>query len=73
MVQIFKQNNYGFIPRKAIVKYTLMGNMAEIMYMEKIKTDFGIRKINKDTYMNLYTGEICGYSTVKKELRISTI
>jgi len=68
MVQIFKQINYGFIPRQAVVKYTLMGNITEIMYMKKIKKDFGIRKINKDKYMNLYTGEICGYKHSQKRI-----
>jgi hypothetical protein len=67
-VQIIKEKFVGFIPENAEVKYTLMGNHIEIMYMEKVSGGFGIRRIDKDFYENLNTGVICEYNHSEKRI-----
>lgn len=48
---------------KNFIKFTDMGNIKEVMYLQKrnIKP-FGIKKINKDQYVVISTGEVCDYS-----------
>lgn len=41
------------------VKVTRMGNIKEIQYLSKRNTKQIIQRLDKDTYMNLATGEIC--------------
>lgn len=47
-----------FIPSNSLVKLTTMGHLREIQYMEKMNTQTYIRKLNKNQYVVLETGEI---------------
>jgi hypothetical protein len=50
------------IPSQKKVKFTNMGNIKEIMYIEKLNASgFPIKKISKNEYMLLDTGEIKEY------------
>jgi hypothetical protein len=68
MVQIIKQKYHGCIPENAIVKYTIMGDKAEIMYMEKINTRFPIIRLSKRIYIKLSDGEIYKYKQSQKRI-----
>lgn len=48
-----------------IVTVTSMGHITEIQYMEKMNQKASIRKINKDQYVVLETGEIKEYEHIK--------
>lgn len=43
------------------VKYTKMNNITEVKYISRINKENLTRKINKDEYIMLETGEICEY------------
>lgn len=49
------------IRAKDIVTVTNMGHLTEIQYMEKMNTSSSIRKLSKDEYLVLETGEIKEY------------
>lgn len=50
------------IPDDALVKVTRMGNVIEIMQMDKLNSKISIQKIDKDHYIDLYTGEVKEYN-----------
>lgn len=52
-----KENAFVIMPDD-IVTVTKMNHITEIQYMEKMNTEPAIRKINKDEYVHLATGEI---------------
>lgn len=61
-LQILKNQRVQAIPSQKKVKYTDMGNIKEIMYMEKLNLNgFPIKKISKTEYVILETGEIIEY------------
>mgnify|MGYP001607877015 CR=1 FL=1 len=54
------------IPGQKMVKFTDMGNVKEIMYIEKVNlSGFPVKKINKNEYVWLETGEIGEYAHSK--------
>lgn len=58
-----KNQRVQAIPSQKKVKYTDMGNIKEIMYMSKLNLNgFPIKKISKNEYVILDTGEIKEYS-----------
>ena len=63
-LKVSKTANSKFkINEKKLVKLTDMGNVKEIMYLQKkCNQPFGIKKISKDEYMVIATGEIKEYS-----------
>ena len=63
-LKVSKSANSKFkINEKKLVKLTDMGNVKEIMYLQKkCNQPFGIKKISKDEYMVIATGEIKEYS-----------
>jgi len=61
-VQVLKNQPLEEIKGQKIVKLTDMGNIKEIMYIEKFtRIPFGIKKISKDEYVLVATGEILKY------------
>lgn len=64
-MQVKKLANSKFkINEKKIVKLTDMGNVKEIMWLEKkCNAPFGIKKISASEYMVIQTGEIREYSS----------
>ena len=63
-LKVSKSANSKFkINEKKLVKLTDMGNVKEIMYLQKkCNQPFGVKKISKDEYMVIATGEIKEYS-----------
>jgi hypothetical protein len=58
-LQVLRNGDLEPIPDKKIVKYTDMGNIKEIMYIEKLnRKGLDIKKINKDEYIIISTGEV---------------
>lgn len=57
MAQIEKLESYDIDPN-CLVKVTEMGNVTELMYMERRNTKATIKKIDKSHYMIVSTGEI---------------
>lgn len=53
-----KQTDQVFIHPKASVTVTDMGHIVEVQHMEKRNTSIHIRKIDKDHYVHLETGEV---------------
>ena len=63
-MQVLKNQEVLPIPTQKKVKLTQMGNIKEIMYIEKLSLNgFPIKKISKTEYMILATGEILEYKT----------
>ena len=61
-MQILKNQEVLPIPIQKKVKLTQMGNINEIMYIEKLSLNgFPIKKISKSEYMVIATGEILEY------------
>jgi hypothetical protein len=61
-MQVLKNQPLGQIPGYKKVKLTDMGNVKEIMYIEKLHLDgFPIKKISKNEYMVISTGEVLEY------------
>lgn len=61
-MQVYKGQLVEPIPVQKKVKITKMGNITEIMYIEKLSLNgFPIKKISKSQYMVLATGEILDY------------
>ena len=61
-MKVLKNQELREIYGEKKVKITDMGNIKEIMYLEKCnKQPFGIKKISKDEYIVLATGEIQEY------------
>jgi hypothetical protein len=61
-VQMLKNQPLDPIPSQKKVKLTQMGNINEIMYIEKLSlSGFPIKKISKNEYMVLATGEVKEY------------
>lgn len=54
--------NEIFIQPSDLVTVTKMNHLTEIQYMEKMNTSANIKKISKDSYVNLTTGEICDFN-----------
>lgn len=48
----------GFVPKKAFVKVTKTNHIVEIQHMEKMNGKNHIKKLDKDSYVDLSTGEI---------------
>ena len=46
------------IPKNGLVKVTQMNHLTEIQYMEKMNSQANIKKLDKDSYVDLSTGEI---------------
>lgn len=46
------------IPQNALVKVTTMNHVIEVQHMEKMNTSSHIKKLDKDRYLDLNTGEI---------------
>lgn len=66
MAKALKNQPLEEIPSEKIVKLTDMGNIKEIMYLEKrCSKPFGIKKINADQYVLLKTGEIKEYNKIE--------
>lgn len=63
-LKVSKKANSKFkINEKKIVKLTDMGNIKEIMYLQKkCNSPFGIKKISKNEYLVVSTGEIKEFS-----------
>lgn len=71
-LQVLKTGVLKPIPDKKIVKYTDMGNIKEIMYIEKLNIKgIDIKKISKDEYIVISTGEI--YEFKHKENRSQNV
>ncbi|MET2872040.1 hypothetical protein ABXV15_15405, partial [Exiguobacterium profundum] len=49
------------------VRVTVMNHLVEVQHMEKMNRTNNIKKIDKDRYLNLKTGEICEFT--KTEVR----
>lgn len=61
-MQVLKNQTPKAINSKKIVKLTDMGNLKEIMCVDKLNLKgFGIKKISKDEYLVIDTGEILEY------------
>lgn len=66
-MQVLKNQPLEEIKGQKNVKLTDMGNIKEIMYIEKFtNVPFGIKKISKDEYVLVATGEILKYKTKSK-------
>lgn len=66
MAKVLKNQALEEIPSEKIVKLTDMGNIKEIMYLEKrCSKPFGIKKINADQYVLLQTGEIKEFNKIE--------
>lgn len=54
-----ERNEDGFsIPKNAVVKITRMKHIIEVQYMEKMNRTNHIKKLDKDRYVDVTTGEI---------------
>lgn len=54
-----ERNEDGFqIPKNALVKVTRMKHIIEVQFMEKMNRTNHIKKLSKDTYVDMITGEI---------------
>jgi hypothetical protein len=61
-LQVLKNQSVGQIPSYKKVKLTDMGNIKEIMYIEKLSLNgFPVKKISKNEYIILDTGEVKEY------------
>jgi hypothetical protein len=61
-LKVLRNQELKPIPSQKIVKYTDMGNVKEVMYIEKLnRKGLDITKINKNQYMVNSTGEILDY------------
>lgn len=61
-MQVLKNQRVQAIPKTKKVKLTQMGNVMEIMYIEKLSLNgFPVKKISKDEYVVIATGEVKGY------------
>jgi hypothetical protein len=61
-VQVLKNQDVGVIPSQKKVKLIDMGNIKEIMYIEKLNLNgFPVKKISKNEYMVVETGEVKEY------------
>jgi hypothetical protein len=61
-LQVLKNQSVGVIPSDKKVKIVDMGNIVEIMYIEKLNLGgFPIKKLNKNEYIILDTGEVKEY------------
>ena len=66
MAKVLKNQPLEEISAEKIVKLTDMGNIKEIMYLEKrCSKPFGIKKLNADQYVLLKTGEIKEYNKIE--------
>jgi len=65
-VKVLKNQPLEVIKDEKKVKLTYMGNIKEIMYLQKSTTKpFGIKKINANEYIVLATGEIKEFNKIK--------
>ena len=53
-----RNDTNGSIPETALVKVTQMNHIIEVQHMEKMNRTNHIRKLDKDRYLDLRTGEI---------------
>lgn len=60
-----EEKNQVVISPDAIVTVTQMNHLTEIQYMEKMNRAVAIKKLNKDEYVNLATGEIKEYQHIE--------
>jgi len=61
-MQILKNQEVQAIPSQKKVKVVQMGNITEIMYIEKLNMNgFPVKKLNKTEYMVVSTGEVLEY------------
>ncbi|HFU4138252.1 TPA: hypothetical protein ACGO73_002058, partial [Streptococcus suis] len=59
------EKNQVVISPEAMVTVTQMNHLTEIQYMEKMNRAVAIKKLNKDEYVNLATGEIKEYQHIE--------
>jgi hypothetical protein len=65
-LKVLKNQGLKAIPNDENVKIKIMGNVSEIMYMQKVnRCDFPVVKIDKDTYRVKETGEIKEYEHIE--------
>lgn len=60
-----EEKNQVVISPEAMVTVTQMNHLTEIQYMEKMNRAVAIKKLNKDEYVNLATGEIKEYQHIE--------
>lgn len=61
-MKVLKNQSVGVIPSEKKVKIIDMGNIIEIMYIEKLNMGgFPVKKLNKNEYIVLDTGEVKEY------------
>lgn len=61
-MQVLKNQEFTAIPNEKKVKITDMGFVKEIMYIEKLNVNgFPVKKLNKNEYIVLETGEVKEY------------
>ena len=60
-----KEKNQVVISPDAMVTVTQMNHLTEIQYMEKMNRAVAIKKLNKEEYVNLATGEIKEYQHIE--------
>lgn len=64
MSKVQKVDSLSFGPH-AKTKVTVMGNITEVLTCEKQATGSPCRKIDKDHYVDLRTGELCDYDHIQ--------
>lgn len=65
-MKVLKNQALREINSEKKVKLTKMGNITEIMFIEKTtKSPFGIKKISKDEYVLLLTGEVKEFNKIE--------